>query len=104
MTTPTIFNVTFVASVIPAYANYGVSGYIIGSTVFRSVATLTSALSTAFAKDLGTYRFLEVQITFNKGNEKRQAICTATSYTNVLAAIEEELEATNLTLDDLLEE
>ena len=76
----------------------------IGSTVFRSIASLTTALTTAYSKDLGTYRFLEVQIIYNKGTEKRQAVCTPSNYTAVIAAIEEELDATNMTLDELLTE
>ncbi len=101
---PTIYNTTFIASIKPEYANYGVNGYVIGATTFRSAASLKAALDTAFAKDLGDYRHLEVQIEFNIGTEKRNALCTAETYEDVLEAIADELEMEKLTLDDLLEE
>ena len=103
MNVPTVYNTTFIATVEYEYANYGVSGYVIGSTTFRSAASLKAALDTAFAKDLGTYRHLEVQIQFNIGTEKREALCTAETYNDVLTAIATELESEKLTLDDLLE-
>ena len=104
MQTPTIFTTTFIASVLPEYVNYGVCGYMIGTTDFRSINSLTNALTTAFGKDLGTYLFLEVQIVYNKGSEKRQAICTKSNYSAVIDAIEEELDATKMTMEDLLGE
>ena len=104
MNSPTVFNTTFFASIKSEYANYGISGYKIGSTTFRSLASLKDALDTATAKDFCTYRYLEIQIAYNKGNVNRVAQCTASNYNDVLDAIEADLEDQPMTLEDLLEE
>lgn len=101
---PVTFDATFFATVLPEYANYGVNGCTVGSTKFRSVASLTSALETAFGKDIGPYRTLEVQITYRVGNEQHQAICTSDTYQDVLTAIESTLSEEKPTLEFLLEE
>jgi hypothetical protein len=104
MATPIIYTASFFVTVKPEYVNYGVTGYMVGAQDFRSIASLTTALSTAFSKDFGTYRFLEVQIKYNKGNEVRQALCNADNYTEVLTSITADLEDEKMTLDDLLGE
>ena len=104
MSKPTVFKTTFIASVMPEYVNYGVCGYVIGSTEFRSISTLKEGLTTAFSKDMGSYLYLDVQIMYNKGLEQRQAICTSDNYEDVIDAITSELEGTKMTLDDLLGE
>lgn len=101
---PVTFDVTFIASVLHEYANFGINGYMIGTTKFRSMASLESGLDTAFSKDLGPYRALEVQIVYRANGEQHQAVCTADNYQNVLNAIESTLSEEKQTLDTLLEE
>lgn len=102
--TPVTFDTTFYATVLPEYANYGVNGCTIGTTKFRSIASLTAALETAFGKDIGQYRTLEVQITYRVNGEQHQAICTSDTYQDILTAIESTLSEEKITLEFLLEE
>ena len=104
MGTAITFEATFIASVLPEYANYGVDGYTIGTTHFRSFDSLEAALTKAFEKDLGAYRELEVQITVHSGTSMSRAVCTSDTYSDVITALRDTVGETKLTLDDLLEE
>ena len=104
MNIPTVFATTFIASVKAEYIDYGVNGYTIGTTNFRSIASLTTGLISAFSVDMGEYRYLEAQIIYNIGTEKHQAICNVLNYEEVIEAITTELEGNKITMDDLLGE
>lgn len=102
--TPVTFQVSFIASVFPEYVNYGVNGYRIGETKFRSIASMTTAFETAFGKDIGPYLGLEAQITYFANGEQHQAICTSDNYQDVLTAIESTLTEEKVTIESLLDE
>lgn len=102
MGNPTVFKVTFIASVMPEYVDYGLSGYVIGSTEFRSLTTLREGLELAFGKDMGSYHYLDAKIVFNAGLELHQAICSADNYSAVIDAIEFELTEPKKTMTDIL--
>lgn len=96
---PVVYTTTFNAVVRSEYANSGaVNGYKIGEQNFRSIASLKTALTTAFAKDLGPYRKLEVSIDSREG----RILCDADTYEEVLEAMEAMESDTKITLDELL--
>jgi len=101
-TTPTI-NCEFLICVEPKYAAYGIKGYSLGKKNFRKFESFTNAINTAFGKDLGTGRFLQVTVEYTAPDGTRQGVLTKSNYVEGLTIIEEELTAELITLDDLLE-
>ena len=102
-TTPT-FDCEFVVNVTPRYAAYGVKGYSVGKKSFRSIESLTEGVKTAFKKDLGTGRFLQVTITYTAPDGLRQGVLTKDNCEEALAAITAMKDEVLLTLDELLDD
>lgn len=102
-TTPT-FDCEFLVCAYPKYAAYGVSGYNLGKKSFRSINSLTKAVTTAFGKDLGTGRFLQVTIFYTAPDGPRQGVLTKENYEEGLSVIEAMKDEVLFTLDELLDD
>ena len=102
-TTPT-FDCEFLVCAYPKYAAYGVKGYSVGKKSFRSIESLTEGVTTAFGKDLGTGRFLQVTITYMAPDGLRQGVLTKENYEEGLSVIETMKDEVLFTLDELLDD
>lgn len=102
-TTPT-FDCTFVVCVESKYAAYGVTSYTIGTRSFRSIDSLTTGLDTAFSKDLGPGRFLQVKITFTAPDGTRHGVLTKGNYEEGLSVIESMTDDVPFGLEELLDD
>lgn len=102
MNTTPLYNCQFFVYVEPKYAALGISGYNIGIKSFRSFDSFSSAIQTAFSKDLGVGRYLQVAIEYTAVDGVRQGCLTKDNYSDGLSIIENAIEETQITLDELL--
>lgn len=104
MNTAPTYKCEFLVCVEPKYAALGVNGYNLGTKEFRTFTSFSEGINTAFGKDLGTGRFLQVTIWYTAKDGTRQGVLTKDNYTEGLSIIESEQEQEPITLDELLGE